>query len=192
MEKVQAAFAQVALHGLPDNGHRSVINGRIVQAHALKVDGLQFPELGTFAPLLNERKHQIAVTLKTGTLAFTNQGQTLWTLTPTSVDLFWQRRAPANGVFVGGKNTVDPVFHSILHLVATDADFYLRIPGAKAARYLLDHPNGLPLRDVLNIKQIPYNESESELTKTINAFGYSNLISNTELTFFDDDQTVVL
>lgn len=41
MEKVQAAFAQIALHGLPDNNHRSVITGRIVQAHALKVDGLQ-------------------------------------------------------------------------------------------------------------------------------------------------------
>lgn len=192
MEKVQTAFAQVALHGLPASDLRSSINGRIVQAHALKVDGLQFPELGTFAPLLNERKHQITVTLKAGTLTFTNQGQTLWTLTPTTMDLFWQRRAPANGVFVGGKNTVDPVFHSILHLVAASADFYLRIPGAKAARYLLDHPNGLPLRDVLNIKQIPYHESEIELTKAINAFGYSKLIANTELAFFDDVQIIDL
>lgn len=108
------------------------------------------------------------------------------------MDLFWQRRAPANGVFVGGKNTVDPAFHSILHLVATGIDFYLRIPGAKAARYLLDHPNDLPLRDVLNIKQIPYHESEIELTKAINTFGYSRLISNTKLAFFDDDQTIGL
>lgn len=171
---------------------RSAINGRIVQVHALKVDGLQFPELGTFSPLLNERKHQITVILKDGTLTFTNQDQPLWALTPTTVDLFWQRRAPANGVFVGGKNTVDPAFHSILHLVATGIDFYLRIPGAKAARYLLDHPNDLPLRDVLNIKQIPYHESEIELTKAINTFGYSRLISNTKLAFFDDDQTIGL
>ncbi|KRL44514.1 hypothetical protein [Lacticaseibacillus manihotivorans] len=192
MEKVQAAFAQVALHSLPDNNQLSAINGRIVQIHALKVDDLQFPELGTFAPLLNERKHQITVTLKAGTLTFSNQGQTLWTLTPTTVDLFWQRRAPASGVFVGGKNTLDPVFHSILHLVAASADFYLRIPGAKAAHYLLGHPNGLPLRDVLNIKQISYHESEIELTKAINAFGYSKLIANTELAFFDDEQTISL
>ena len=192
MEKVQTAFSQVAIHGLPDGDHLDAINGRILQVHALKVDGLQFPELGTFAPLLNDHKHQITVTLNAGTLTFTNQDQTLWALTPTSVDLFWQRRAPANAVFVANKNTVDPVFRSILHLVGKNADFYLRIPGAKAARYLLNHPNGLPLRDVLNIKQIPYHESEIELTKAINAFGYSKLISNTELAFFDDDQTIGL
>ena len=192
MEKVQAAFAQVALHGLPASDQRSAINGRIVQVHALKVDGLQFPELGTFSPLLNERKHQITVILKDGTLTFTNQDQPLWALTPTTVDLFWQRRAPANGVFVGGKSTVHPVYHSILHLVGANTDFYLRIPGAKTARYLLDHPNDLPLRDVLNIKQIPYHESEIELTKAINTFGYSRLISNTKLAFFDDDQTIGL
>lgn len=132
------------------------------------------------------------MTLKAGTLTFTNQGQTLWAKTPTSVDLFWQRRAPANGVFVGGKSTVHPVYHSILHLVGANTDFYLRIPGAKTARYLLDHPNDLLLHDILNMKQIPYHESEIELTKTINAFGYSNLIANTELAFFDDDQTIGL
>ena len=85
-----------------------------------------------------------------------------------------------------------PFFYSILHLIAAGSDFYLRIPGAKAARYLLDHPNGLPIRDVLNIKQIPYHESEIELTKAINAFGYSKLIANTELAFFDDDQIIDL
>lgn len=192
MKNVQTAFAQVALHGLPDADHRTTINGRIIQIHALKVDGLQFPALGTFAPLIDGHKHQITASLKAGTFTFTNQDQTLWVLTPTTVDLFWQRRAPANGVVVAAKNTVDPVFRSVLHLVAADTDFYLRIPGAKAARYLLDHPNGLPLHDALNLKQIPYHESEIELTKAINNVDYSHLIANTELAFFDDSQAIGL
>jgi hypothetical protein len=163
-----------------------------LQGHALKIDGLQFPALGTFAPLLDNRLHQITVTINAGTLTLTQPKQTPWTLKPTAVDIFWQRRATANGIVVADKNTVDPAFRSVLHLVAANTDFYLRIPGAKAARYLLDHPNDLPVHDVLNIKQIPYNESESELTKVINAFGYSNLIAHTELAYFDNKQILDL
>ncbi len=108
-------------------------------------------------------------------------------LVPRTVEVFiekWNRQY----LSLSTSNTYGPVYRSILHVRADEYDFYIRIAGSKAARYLLDHPTGLTLLDPLHLTRVAYSPDEYQLAQNINALGYHKLVENTPLAFLDNDR----
>lgn len=187
MNDPKTAFAFPAVTTIPEANDFKQLNGRILQTQVLTINDLAFPDKGTFTKLISALESDTEVQISHGELRFYQKHQAKFKLVPRTVEVFiekWNRQY----LSLSASKTYGPVYRSILHVRADEYDFYIRIAGSKAARYLLDHPTGLTLLDPLHLTRVAYSPDEYQLAQNINALGYHKLVADTPLAFLDNDR----
>lgn len=182
MEKVKEALTQPAIRELPKDGI-SALNGRTLFTTQLINGDVSLPARGSFSSVIGALSTGITLTVEGNQITINGHGESWMPVTPTAVDVFLARFKAQEYSF----SQTAPVYLTFLHLVGTNFDFYTRVSGGRAGKYLIEHPQQLPVHDVLGIKEVATGETEPELAKAINDYGYEKLVKGTEVAFLAED-----
>ncbi|WP_125708564.1 hypothetical protein [Lacticaseibacillus porcinae] len=185
MKNVKEALTKPAFRGLPKDG-LTALSGRTLFTIQLVNGDHTFPSRGTFAHLINTFSTGVTVTVTKNQVTLDGHENKQITIIPTSVDIFLAR-TNANQFNL---RQAAPVYITFLHMVGDDFDFYIRVSGGRAGKYLIDHPQQLPVHDILGLKHIETGQTEMDLVDAINSYGYTKLIEGSEVAFLDDDNII--
>ena len=182
MEKVKEALTQPAIRTLPKDGI-AALNGRTLFTTQLINGDVSLPARGSFTSVIGALSTGITLAVEGNQITLKGNGKPWMTLAPTTVDVFLARIKAQEYSF----SQTAPIYLTFLHLVGADFDFYTRVSGGRAGKYLIEHPQQLPVHDVLGIKEIDTGDTEPELAKAINDYGYEKLVKGTEVAFLAED-----
>ncbi|WP_390405643.1 hypothetical protein [Lacticaseibacillus jixiensis] len=179
IEDVKASLRQPASYYIPKAV--ALINGRRLKGRALKIDGLTLPGKGTFGKIFTALQHNIDVTVSDHQLVVTENDTVLKFVDP-QIDVYWLL---IHSESYGAISATGPIYHTVLHIVAQPYDFYVQLPGARAATYLVHHPHNLTINDWTQTGSFEEHDSKYALYDQINRVGYAKLVAGTGLEFLN-------
>ncbi|WP_125708566.1 hypothetical protein [Lacticaseibacillus porcinae] len=182
MNDAYEALAKPAIRFLSDNG-LSALTGRVLFTTQLVIGKVSLPARGSFKHLIGAFSDGITVTVVGDQVMLDAPRKKQFTFTPTRIDVFLAQ-IKANEY---SSWQTSPSYLTFLHMIGKDFDFYIRVSGGRAGKYLIDHPQQLPVHDILGLKNIETGHSEIDLAEAINAYGYSKLVEDTPVAFLNTD-----
>lgn len=183
-QDVKNSLLKSFLYFIPMND-LSILNGRRLKGRALKVDGLTLPAKGTFGKIFTALQHNIDVEVHQGKITVIENKNVL-RISPENIDIFWVK---INSQSYSAISSSGPIYHSMFHIHSDTYDFYIQIPGARAAQYLIANPHGLIINDITKIGTLRQRQSEYDLYDEINDVGFDHLVAGTGLEFLDLSET---
>ncbi|WP_203664404.1 hypothetical protein [Lacticaseibacillus sp. 53-4] len=182
MKQVKEALSRPPLLAFPERDALTVLNGRMLIGTQLVNGEVTLPANGTFDRLIHAAKrHETIATVSDNQLILSEKKAPKLTLEPTAVDVFIAKvNAQEFSLMSSG-----PTYISVLHLVDQNFDFYLSFARGQAAKYLIEHPQGLPVNDVMGLKHIDTGKTVLDFDQAITSYGYDKLVAGTELAFLD-------
>lgn len=182
MKQVKEALSRPPLLALPEGDTPTVLNGRTLIGSQLVNGEMALPANGTFDRLIHTAKrHETIATVSDSKLIFSEKGQTKLTLEPDVVDVFIAKvNAQEFSLMSSG-----PTYISFLHLVDQTYDFYLSFARGQATKYLIEHPQGLPVNDVMGLRNIDTGKTVLNFDQAITSYGFEKLVAGTELAFLN-------
>ncbi|WP_225047975.1 hypothetical protein [Lacticaseibacillus kribbianus] len=182
MKQLKEALTAPAIRTAQPDGV-AALTGRTLFATQLINGDAALPARGSFTRVIGALSTGITVTVAGNQVTLTSHGRTWATLTPTAVDVFLAQIKAQEYSF----SQTEPIYLTFVHLTGEKFDFYVRVSGGRAGKYLVDHPQKLPVHDVLGIKALALGDTEPELIRAINDHGYDKLVADTEVAFLGAD-----
>lgn len=183
MKQVKEALTQLPLTGVPEHD-LTALNGRTLLGTQLVNGEVTLPANGTFDRLIRATHRETIATVSGSKLIISDKQNVRLTLEPTAVDVFIAKvNAQEFSLMASG-----PTYTTVLHLVADPYDFYMTFGRGQAAKYLIEHPQALPVNDVIGLAHIDTGKTVLDFDQAITAFGYDKLVAGTELTFLNSQK----